>query len=184
MFRPFVNRSFILLFFTIILLVSCKTKEEKPAIDYNALPTQEKRLPENAMASMEVAEGLKMNLFASEPMIANPTNMAIDAKGRIWICEGRNYRLFANPDNPYDKKGDRILILEDTDHDGAADTSKVFYQGEDVNSALGIAVLGNKVIVSVSPDIFVFTDDNGDDVPDSKEVMFSGIEGVDHDHGA
>ena len=83
--RPFVDRSFILLFFTIVLLVSCKTKEEKPAIDYNALPTQEKRLPENAMASMEVAEGLKMNLFASEPMIANPTNMAIDAKGRIWI---------------------------------------------------------------------------------------------------
>ena len=182
--RPFVDRSFILLFFTIVLLVSCKTKEEKPAIDYNALPTQEKRLPENAMASMEVAEGLKMNLFASEPMIANPTNMAIDAKGRIWICEGRNYRLFANPDNPYDKKGDRILILEDTDHDGVADTSKVFYQGEDINSALGIVVLGNKIIVSVSPDIFVFTDDNGDDVPDSKEIMFSGIEGVDHDHGA
>ncbi len=178
------SRSALLLFLTITLLFSCETKEEKPAIDYSVLSDQEKRLPENAMASMEVAKGLMMNMFASEPMIANPTNMAIDAKGRIWVCEGRNYRLFANPDNPYDKKGDRIVILEDTDHDGVADTSKVFYQGEDINAALGIVVLGNKVIVSVSPDVFVFTDNNGDDIPDSKEIMYSGIEGVDHDHGA
>lgn len=167
-----------------LILYSCKNKEEKPKIDYSALSDQEKRLPQNAMASMEVSKYLKMNLFASEPMIANPTNMAIDAKGRIWICEGRNYRNFRNPKNPYDKRGDRILILEDTDQDGVADTSKVFYQGEDINAALGIVVLGNKVIVSVSPNIFVFTDEDGDDVPDSKKNMFSSIEGVDHDHGA
>lgn len=30
----------------------------------------------------------------------------------------------------------------------------------------------------------MFTDKDGDDVPDSKEIMFSGIDGVDHDHGA
>ncbi|MCG2461245.1 PQQ-dependent sugar dehydrogenase [Flavobacteriaceae bacterium F89] len=181
--KPVTNRPIILLFIT-ILLASCKTKGEKSTINFSKLTDNEKRLPKNAMASMEVAEGLKMNLFASEPMIANPTNMAIDANGRVWICEGRNYRLFANPDNPYDKKGDRILILEDTDHDGVADTYKVFYQGEDINAALGIVVLGNKVIVSVSPDVFVFTDSNGDDVPDSKEIMYEGIDGVDHDHGA
>src|SRR5690606_13262397 len=85
----------------IMFQLSCKTKEKKPIIDYSALSDQQKRLPENAMASMEVAKGLLMNLFASEPMIANPTNMAIDAKGRIWVCEGRNYRPFVNPDNPY-----------------------------------------------------------------------------------
>jgi putative membrane-bound dehydrogenase-like protein len=168
----------------IVQLVSCKTKGNEQVLDYDALSDQDKRLPKNAVAGMTVADELKMSLFASEPMIANPTNIAIDAKGRVWICEGRNYRLFANPDNPYDKKGDRIVILEDTNGDGAADTSKVFYQGEDINSALGIAVLGNKIIISVSPNILVFTDDDGDDLPDSKEIMFSGIEGVDHDHGA
>ncbi len=171
------------LILAMIFFFSCKQKKVQ-IIDYSSLSEQDKRKPENAMASMTVADGLELNLFASEPMIANPTNMAVDARGRVWICEGRNYRLFANPDNPYDKKGDRIVILEDTDGDGVADTSKVFYQGEDINSALGIAVLGNKVIVSVSPDIFVFTDNDGDDVPDSKEILFSGIEGVDHDHGA
>ncbi|SMG40902.1 PVC-type heme-binding CxxCH protein [Arenibacter troitsensis] len=163
---------------------SCKQKDEKSLIHYDELSDQEKRLPQNAMASMNVAKNLKMNLFSSEPTITNPTNMAIDANGRIWICEGRNYRNFRNPKNPYEKKGDRIMILEDTNQDGVADTSKVFYQGEDINSALGILVLGNKVIVSVSPNIFVFTDEDGDDVPDSKEIMFSGIAGINHDHGA
>ncbi|NNE76238.1 MAG: dehydrogenase, partial [Pricia sp.] len=175
-------------FFCIGLLVviglqnSC-TEKKTATIDYNSLSEEEKRKPENALASMEIADDLQLQLFASEPMLTNPTNMAIDARGRIWVCEGSNYRAFANPDISYDNKGDRILILEDTDNDGIADTSKVFYQGKDVNSALGIAVLGKKIIVSVSPNVFVFTDENGDDVPDSKEVLFSGIEGVDHDHG-
>src|SRR6185503_3072972 len=43
--------------------------------------------------------------------------------------------------------------------------------------------LGNKVIVSCSPNVFVFTDENGDGVSDKKEVLFTGISGVDHDHG-
>ena len=163
-------------------LSSCR-EQPKANIDFSSLSEQEKRNPEYALASMEVEEGLHLELFASEPMVTNPTNMAIDAKGRIWVCEARNYRLFANPDNTYDDSGDRILILEDTNGDGKADTSKVFYQGEDINSALGIVVLGNKVIVSVSPNVFIFTDENGDDLPDSKEILFQGIEGVDHDHG-
>lgn len=161
---------------------SCK-EQKAPAVDFATLSESEKRKPENALASMEVAEGLQLGLFASEPMLTNPTNMAIDAKGRVWICEGKNYRSFANPEISYDNKGDRILILEDTDGDGKADIQKVFYQGQDINAALGIVVLGNKVIVSDSPKVLVFTDDDGDDIPDSKEVLFSGIEGVDHDHG-
>ncbi|WP_339704991.1 PVC-type heme-binding CxxCH protein [uncultured Kriegella sp.] len=174
-----------LLLFCLPILVfnSCEEEKKDAEIDYAAFSEQEKRKPENALASMDIAEGLQMELFASEPMVTNPTNMAIDAKGRIWVCEGRNYRLFANPNNTYDDKGDRILIIEDTDGDGVADSSKVFYQGQDINSALGIAVLGNKIIVSVSPNVFVFTDEDGDDIPDSKEILFTGIEGVDHDHG-
>jgi putative membrane-bound dehydrogenase-like protein len=170
------------LFLGLILIASCK-EESAPTTDFASLSEPEKRKPENALASMQVADGLQLGLFASEPMLTNPTNMAIDARGRVWICEGTNYRSFANPDISYDNKGDRILILEDTDGDGRADTQKVFYQGQDINAALGIAVLGDKVIVSVSPKVFVFTDTNGDDRPDSKEVLFSGIEGVDHDHG-
>lgn len=172
-------------FHFLVLGFTFNSCEEKKAFntDFTTLSEAEKRRTEYALASMDVAEGLQLELFASEPMLANPTNMAIDSKGRIWICEGTNYRAFANPNLSYDNKGDRILILEDIDGDGLADTSKVFYQGKDVNSALGIAVLGSKVIVSASPNVFVFSDENGDDIPESKEVLFTGIEGVDHDHG-
>lgn len=133
------------------------------------------------LKKMTVAEGLEVTLFASEPMMVNPCDMDIDARGRVWITEGANYRKWANP--PVRPEGDRILIMEDTDGDGAADKSTVFYQGPEINSALGICVLGNKVIVSCSPNVFVFTDENGDDKADKKEVLFSGISGVQHDHG-
>ena len=98
-------------------------------------------------------------------------------------CEGFNYRLPLNPDKEKKSEGDRILILEDTDLDGIADTQKVFYQGNDVNAALGITVLGNKVIVSKSPSILVLTDEDGDDKADSKQILFTGMGGIEHDHG-
>src|SRR5213075_2806379 len=130
---------------------------------------------------LEVANGIEAALFASEPMMVNPCDMDIDAKGRVWITEGANYRRWANP--PVRPEGDRILIMEDTDGDGVADKSTVFYQGTDINSALGICVLGNRVIVACSPNVFVFTDTDGDGKADKKEVFFTGIKGVQHDHG-
>src|SRR5687767_4374346 len=138
---------------------------------------------ESSLADLKVHDGLAVSLFASEPMFSNPTNIAIDERGRVWICEAYNYRNQYNPKNPVKKGGDRIMILEDTDGDGKADKSKVFYQGTDVNSALGISLLGNKIIVSCSPNVFVFTDENKDDVPEKKEVFFQGLEGLQHDHG-
>lgn len=131
---------------------------------------------------MKVADGLEVTLFASEPMVRNPANMDIDSRGRVWITEGANYRLW-NKWGKLRPEGDRIVILEDTDGDGKADSEKTFYQGNDINTALGICVLGNKVIVSCSPNVFILTDENGDDKSDKKEVFFTGFGGVDHDHG-
>lgn len=141
--------------------------------------------PEAAAEQLEklkVHDALEVTLFASEPMVVNPANISVDHKGRVWSTEGANYRLWQKW-GKLREGGDRIVILEDTDGDGAADSHKVFYQGDDVNTALGIVVLGNKVIVSCSPNVLVFTDEDGDDKPDKKEVLFSNIKGVDHDHG-
>ena len=127
---------------------------------------------------------LQATLFASEPLLVNPANMDIDSEGRVWVTEGVNYRLF-KPWGKIQPEGDRIRILEDTDGDGKADTAKTFYQGNDVNAALGIAVLGTRVIISCSPKVLLFTDENGDDKADGPPtVLFNGIGGVDHDHGA
>jgi putative membrane-bound dehydrogenase-like protein len=157
----------------LLLSVACSNKDSNSLDDH---------APETSLADLKVYNGLEVTLFASEPMFSNPTNMDIDARGRVWVCEAYNYRNQFNPKNPVKKEGDRIMILEDTDGDGKADKSKVFYQGTDVNAALGICVLGNKVIVSCSPNVFVFTDEDGDDVPEKKEILFQGIKGVQHDH--
>lgn len=149
---------------------------------WEKLSDADKRLPQNALLGLTVADGLQATLFASEPMMGNPTNIDIDSRGRVWVCEAYNYRPKLNPNNPQKAEGDRILILEDQNGDGRADISKVFYQGTDVNAALGVAVLGNKVIVSCSPNVFVFTDTDGDDKADKKEVLFSHVGGEQHDH--
>ena len=80
-------------------------------------------------------------------------------------------------------EGDRIVILEDTNGDGRADKETVFYQDPSINTALGVCVLGNKVIVSDSPNVFVLIDTNGDGKADKRELLFTGISGRDHDHG-
>ncbi len=150
---------------------------------YNDTITESmKRVPSNALQGLDVAYGLEVQLVAAEPMLQNPTNIDVDDRGRIWVTEAYNYRPAING-NPTHAAGDRIVILEDWNEDGRADTSKVFYQGPELNAPLGIAVLGSRVIVSQSPYVWNFYDDNGDDVADRKEIMFQGIEGEQHDHG-
>ncbi|MBC7745590.1 MAG: HEAT repeat domain-containing protein [Flavobacterium sp.] len=141
-----------------------------------------KRSALNGLNSLTVYEGLQVETFAAEPMLKNPTNIDVDERGRVWLTEAYNYRpdITGNPTNP---KGDRIIILEDTNGDGKADSSKVFYQGPELNAPLGIAVLGKRVLISQSPYVWAFYDDNGDDKADRKEIVFQGIDGEQHDHG-
>jgi len=162
-----------------IMITGCRNEQD---ISYEQLTDSQKRSAEYATAGLETRETLRTTLFAAEDMLVNPTNMDIDAEGRVWVTEGYNYRPGLNPENPTRPEGDRIVILEDTDGDSRADNSKVFYQGNEINAALGIMVLDERVIVSRSPHVFVFYDDDGDDKADRKEVMFSGIQGEQHDH--
>ncbi|MCC6507526.1 MAG: ThuA domain-containing protein, partial [Pirellulaceae bacterium] len=138
------------------------------------------RSSSQAVAGLDVHPELTATLAASEPKLMSLTNLDVDHRGRVWVCEVVNYRRH-NGQRP---EGDRILILEDTDHDGVMDKEKVYYQGRDIDSAMGICVLGNKVIVSSSPNVWIFTDNDGDDVPDDKQLFFSKTGDPQHDHSA
>ncbi len=148
----------------------------------DTLSAEEMHQAPHALLGLEVFEGLEIKTVATEPMLRNPTNIDVDEKGRIWVTEAYNYRpaINGNPTNP---EGDRIMILEDRNGDGKADTAKIFYQGPELNAPLGICVLGKRVIVSQSPYVWSFYDDNGDDKADRKEILFQGIGGEQHDHG-
>ncbi len=141
------------------------------------------REPGQAIAGLDIAEGLQIELFSSEPSLFSPTNIDVDHLGRVWICEAINYRHFRNPNNESRAEGDRILVMEDTNQDGKADKTTVFYQGTDIDSPHGVCVLDKEVIVSAGANVFVFTDDDGDLKADHKRLLFTGISGVQHDHG-
>lgn len=178
-----MNRSIPFVFFLTLITISCNTNSNKaPEKKADTLTEAQQHLAENALKGLEAFDGLEVRTFATEPMLKNPTNIDVDEKGRVWVTEAYNYRpdINGNPTNP---DGDRIMILEDTNGDGRADTAKVFYQGPELNAPLGICVLGNKVLISQSPYVWAFYDDDGDDKADRKEIMFSGIGGEQHDHG-
>ena len=129
-----------------------------------------------------VPEGLEVTVWATTPMLHNPTNIDFDKDGRLWVAEGVNYRSHSKRQ----PEGDRIVVLEDTDGDGKADRSEVFVQEDGFVAPLGVAVLDQKVIVSQPPDLLVFTDTNGDrkfdPAVDKREVLLTGFNGKNHDH--
>lgn len=142
----------------------------------------DQRDPENAIDGIAIAEGLEATLSASEPVLRSLTNLDVDSRGRVWVCDVMNYRrnLGSRPE------GDRILILEDTTGDGVMDDVKTFYQGPEIDSAMGLCVLENAtgvdVIVTASPNVWRFTDADGDGVPEKKVAMFTGVGNPQHDH--
>ena len=144
-------------------------------------PSQEP--PTTPLKSFVVPEGLEVTAWATSPMLFNPTNMDVDQFGRIWVTEGVNYR------SKKDRRpeGDRIVILEDTDKDGKADKTSVFWQDPELVAPLGIAVFDNVVMVSQPPNLLKLTDKNRDGKfsetdGDTKEVFLTGFNGRNHDH--
>jgi|688.fasta_scaffold06255_19 putative membrane-bound dehydrogenase-like protein len=132
--------------------------------------------------TLKLPDDLTATLYAAEPLLSSPSDIDVDSRGRVWVCEVMNYR----GKKETRKEGDRILVLEDTDSDGKADKQTVFHQGRDVDSALGICVIGEgpgrKVIVSCAPEVFIFHDDDGDLKADRKESLFTKIGVPQHDH--
>ena len=146
------------------------------------------------LGGSRLAPGLEATLWASEPMLANPTNIDVDSRGRVWVTEGLNYRLSRGRNGRFhrDEQADKIKILEDTDGDGKADKVTVFAD-KIFPVPMGIAVeeqynkdgnyKGCRVYVGNSPDLLVFEDTDGDDKADKRYPLLTGFGGIDSDHG-
>jgi len=128
------------------------------------------------LAAFTVAEGFEVNLFAANPMIANPINMNWDSRGRAWVSSSTTY--------PHIKPGrtpnDRIVILEDTDQDGRADKHMVFADGLLVPHSV-MPVPGGAYVCSGTEFLFL-ADADGDDVSESRRAVYSGFGNADVHH--
>lgn len=130
----------------------------------------------------QVPDGFEVTLWAASPLLHNPTNIDIDRDGRIWVAEGVRYRSH----HARQPEGDRIVVLQDTDGDGKADSTHTFVQEPALIAPLGVSVIDNKVIVAQPPDLIVYTDVDRnlrfDPAVDRREVLLTGFQGINHDH--
>jgi len=138
-------------------------------------------------ADFEVAPEFELGLFAETPQLYNPSAIAVDPRADrrwLWVAEAVDYRRWDGRNPGFARAGgDRVVVLEDGDGDGHCERARVFVQDPDLVAPLGIAVLGERVFVSCSPSIFVYTDADGDGTADRRETFLTGFGGHDHDHG-
>ncbi|MBL9169065.1 MAG: c-type cytochrome [Verrucomicrobiales bacterium] len=135
---------------------------------------------QKAIESFTMAAGYKAELFASEkefPDMRNPVQMSFDNRGRLWVAVMPSYPHW-KPGDP--KPNDKLLILEDTDHDGRADKQTVFAQG--LHLPIGFELAPEGVYLSQEPNLCLLVDENQDDRADRMEILMHGFDTHDTHH--
>lgn len=119
----------------------------------------------DTIARMSVPPGFKVDLIAAEPTVHQPMAFTFDGRGRLWVVEGHSYPTKRPPGEGLDK----VLILEDSDHDGSFDRRKVFIEG--LNLVSGMQVGHGGVWIGAAPELLFIPDRDQNDVPDSEPVV-------------
>ncbi len=168
------NYSTLAVFF-LILLAGCSPEKsriaEVPEEEFSKnIRTTEARTPAEEQAGFTLPPGFKIELFASEPDIGKPMNIAFDAKGRLWVTQSNEYPF---PDTTGAGK-DKITILEDTDQDGKADVITTF--ADSLNIPIGIMPVEEGAIAYSIPYVYHLIDNDGDDKADERKVLLKGFE--------
>jgi putative membrane-bound dehydrogenase-like protein len=129
--------------------------------------TQPFTSPQDALAGFTVPDGFRVSLFAAEPEVQQPIGIATDSRGRLWIAE--NYTYSDSKQNHDLSLRDRVVVLEDSDHDGQHDKRTVFWdKGQKLTS---VEVGFGGVWALCPPQLLFIPDANCDDVPDAEPVV-------------
>ena len=153
----------------------------KPAAaESAATPTTRSALPSPATAQptaeFEVQPGFEINLYAESPQLAKPIQMNFDPQGRLWVASSEVYPQI----KPGQVANDKILVLEDTDGDGRAETSTVFADGLLIPT--GVEPGDGGVYVGASTELLFLKDTDGDGKADQRRVVLSGFGTEDTHH--
>jgi len=154
-------------------LVCCGVSSVFAQRDLKDIPNPD---PELERQTFVVADGFEVNLFAADPRIAKPIQMNFDAQGRLWIASSSIYPQI----QPGQEATDKILVIEDKDHDGVADETRVFVDGLLIPT--GVEPGDGGVYVANSTELVHFKDTDGDGKADDRRVILSGFGTEDTHH--
>jgi putative membrane-bound dehydrogenase-like protein len=115
---------------------------------------------------------LTFTMVAAPPLVTHPIMGCLDDRGRLFIGDavGVNWnkaQLEANPPN-------RVLMLEDTNHDGTFDKSTIF--ADKMTFPQGACWLDGSLYVCSPPSLWKLTDTTGDGVADQREEIVTGFD--------
>lgn len=122
---------------------------------------------EQVLAGFELPEGFTSTVYAAEPDVQQPIGLTWDDRGRLWVAECYTYA--ESKVNFAADQRDRIVILEDTDHDGKADRRTVFWDG--ANKLTSVEVGFGGVWALCAPQLLFIPDQDGDDRPDGEPIV-------------
>jgi putative membrane-bound dehydrogenase-like protein len=120
-----------------------------------------------------VPDDLEVALFARDPLVRNPCTITFDAKGRLCVGMGPQYRA-PSPDTPPDS----VWILTDDNGDGVAEKRKKFATG--FNAIQGLAWKGDWLWVANAPELTRVRDTDGDDIADEYIRVYTDLGNLEH----
>ena len=133
--------------------------------------------PSSELAAFKVADGFEVNLWAADPLLAKPIQITFDRKGRLWAASSETYPQL----NVNQEPTDRIVILADTDRDGVADKSSVFYDRLLIPGGVLPDDEGGAYVAHAEQLIYLKDTDN-DGKADDRQVVLSGFGTEDTHH--
>lgn len=123
------------------------------------LALQDPLPPAEALRSLRIQPGYKIELVAHEPEIMDPVALAFDSDRRLWIVEMGDYPLGPAP-------GGRIKIL----HEG-----RVTLFADRLPYPTSVLPWKGGAIVTAAPDILFLKDTDGDGRADERRVLYTGF---------
>lgn len=157
-------RLFATIYFALVILCFAEAMAQDPFA--STIRPTEPLTPDQQLKTFQVPDGFKIELFAAEPQIQKPMNMAFDAAGRLWVSGSVEYPFAAAAG----KGRDTIRVLEDTDQDGRADKVTTFADG--MNIPMGLYPYRDGVVVYSIPNIWFLRDTDGDGKCDERRVLY------------
>lgn len=151
---------------------------------FNADVTFKALSPKEAIKTIEIPEGYRLECIAHEPMVQEPVSFAFDGDGALYVCEWLSYMQDEFGTDQLTPVS-RVVKLVDTDGDGIMDHRTVFI--DNVILPRAVLPLHDRVLVTFthSKSVYAYFDDDKDGVADRHELAYlrDGQHGnIEHQH--